>query len=312
MNPTMNTSSTKPATMSDYRQRLLTVLLFIQQNLDEELPLESLARVAHFSPYHFHRIFRGMMGETVCEHIRRLRLERAAMHLVQTRRSVTRLAFEAGFESHEAFTRAFRAMFGMSPSDYRRQRREIVFGRAPSNVHFQREHRRFIFQIDKRGTRAMKQRTVEIAKMPPMRVAFVRHTGPYQECKAAWEKLCQWAGPRGLLRPGARYFGLSYDDPEVTPPDKIRYDACLTVDNSVKAVGEIGVQTIGGGEFAMTTHFGPYDHLNETYAFLCGQWAPRSGRELGAAPCIEEYMNDPDSTEPADLVTDVYVPLAAK
>ena len=60
----------------------------------------------------------------------------------------------------------------------------------------------------------------------------------------------------------------------------------------------------------MTTHYGPYENLAETYAFLCGQWAPRAGRELGASPCIEEYQNDPDSTDPEDLVTDVYVRLA--
>ena len=98
---------------------MLRVLLHIQRNLDEETPLEDLARVAAFSPYHFHRIFRGMLGESVKEHIRRLRLERSAMRLKHSDTPVTMIAFEAGYESHEAFTRAFRSMRGMTPSQFR-------------------------------------------------------------------------------------------------------------------------------------------------------------------------------------------------
>src|SRR6516162_6475678 len=94
-----------------YRERILKVQLFIQRHLDEELPLDRLARVAHFSPYHFHRIFKGLVGEGVSEYVRRLRLESAAIALKTSRRGVTRIAFEAGYGTHEAFTRAFHQMF---------------------------------------------------------------------------------------------------------------------------------------------------------------------------------------------------------
>lgn len=113
--------SMKPSTLQLYKERILGVLVFIQKNLDEELPLEQYARVAHFSPYHFHRIFRGMVGESLQEHIRRLRLERAATRLKRTDRSVLEIALEAGYETHEAFTRAFRTFSGVSPSHFRRE-----------------------------------------------------------------------------------------------------------------------------------------------------------------------------------------------
>jgi len=105
----------KPKTLESYTERLLTVLVHIQNHLDEELSLDELAAVAHFSPYHFHRIFRGMVGESVREHLRRLRLERAALRLKHGSEPVTSVAFDAGYESHEAFTRAFAALFGVSP-----------------------------------------------------------------------------------------------------------------------------------------------------------------------------------------------------
>lgn len=105
----------RDSTLQDYKARMLRVLKHIQQNLDEELSLEDLAGIACFSPYHFHRIFRGMLGESTREHIRRLRLERAAVQLKRSDASVTMIAFDAGYETHEAFTRAFKAMTGIAP-----------------------------------------------------------------------------------------------------------------------------------------------------------------------------------------------------
>jgi len=77
----------------------LRVLVHIQQHLDETIELDELAHIAHFSPYHFHRIFRGMVGESLMEHVRRLRLERAAHRLKFTDTSVTNIAFDAGYET---------------------------------------------------------------------------------------------------------------------------------------------------------------------------------------------------------------------
>src|SRR5437763_8103743 len=122
-----------------YRERVLRVLVYIQNYLDEALALDELAAVAHFSPYHFHRIFRGMIGESVKEHVRRLRLERAAHRLRFTGQPVTEIAFDAGYQQHEAFTRAFRAMFEQSPKEFRKRHRVVSYGPAPSGVHYQAE-----------------------------------------------------------------------------------------------------------------------------------------------------------------------------
>jgi hypothetical protein len=89
-------------------------------------------------------------------------------------------------------------------------------------------------------------------------------------------------------------------------------DACATVGEDFTAEGEIGVQTIEGGEYAVTTHFGPYERLGETYKRFLGQWLPRSGRELRSAPCLEVYLNDPEGTDPEDLVTNIYALLESR
>jgi AraC family transcriptional regulator len=103
--------------------------------------------------------------------------------------------------------------------------------------------------------------------------------------------------------------GLCHDDPAVTPPDKIRYDACIVIKKDVAPEGDVGVQTIAGGDYAVAIHRGPYEKLGETYAELCGQWIPGQNRESAAAPAFEVYKNNPQKTKPEKLVTEVHVPL---
>lgn len=295
-----------PTTEQGYKERMLRVLVHIQRRLDDPLELVELARLAHFSPYHFHRIFRGMVGESVMEHVRRLRLERAAMRLKARDLPVTQIAFEAGYETHESFTRAFRTMFGIPPAQYRETHRIMPPPPVPSGVHFAADGAPSDFIPHRSKGAAM---DVRVEDVPPTKVVFVRHIGPYQACGEAWGRLFSWAGPRGLVGPGARLLGVCYDDPSVTPPDKLRYDACLTITRDVAPEGAVGVQEIGGGRYAVTRHRGPYEKLGETYTRLCGEWMPAAGHEARSAPCMEHYLNSPMNTAPADLLTDIYMPI---
>jgi len=185
------------------------VLAFIQQHLDEEIPLEQFAKVAHFSPYHFHRIFTGMVGESFKEHIRRFRLQRAAMRLKHTDRSVLEIALEAGYETHEAFTRVFGAMYGCSPSAFRAEKGLLQKDNTFA-VHYSSGEGLKDIEL-KTGGQTM---DVEIKCLEPIRVAFVRHVGPYNKAGKAWEKLCTKLGAPSLLGGDTQFIGVCYDDPE--------------------------------------------------------------------------------------------------
>jgi len=264
------------------------VLVHIQKHLDQPMPLERLAEVASFSPWHFHRIFRGMVGESVKEHVRRLRLERAAQQLRDSNRGVLDIAIEAGYETHESFTRAFAAMFGPPPSIFRNgavtQRASVASGGAPIDVC--------------------------IRHIPAIRVVFVRHVGPFDQVGAAWQKLMAWAGPSGLLGPEVRMLGIIQDDPEITAPEKLRYDAAMLVREGVAPSGEVGIQEVGPGEYAASVHVGPYNTLGNAYMRMCGEWLPASGRELASMPAIEFYLNSPMTAAPSELRTEICLPLA--
>jgi AraC family transcriptional regulator len=294
----------RETTQQAYKERILRVLVYIQQHLDETIDLDSLARIAHFSPFHFHRLFRGMVGESVMEHVRRLRMERAAHRLKFGDQPITRIAFEAGYETHEAFSRAFRAMFDQSPSFFREAHQAMPFRNVPSNIHFAAEGK-----VEDFRAAPDPEIRVLIESLASMRVAFTRHVGPSCQVGTAWEKLMSWAGRAGLLSGRPKILGIVHDDPDITPPQKIRYDACLVINRTVEAQGDIGLQEIPGGDYALTTHRGPYDTLSTTYARLLGQWLPSSGREPCSTPGFEVYQNSPAHTAPGDLMTDIYIPL---
>jgi AraC family transcriptional regulator len=293
-------------TLRFYKQALLGVLVHIQARLDDPLELAALAALARLSPYHFHRVFHGMVGESLMAHIRRLRLERAALQLKTGSRPVIDIALAAGYETHESFTRAFRASFGASPSAYRSRHGARVHLKSPSGVHFRAGGGLHDFRSTHPPRKTM---NITIKQLSPVRVAFLRHGGPYHEVGQTWGRLTMLLGQEGLLGPGTRFLGISHDDPEITPPDRLRYDACVTVDDAFQPAGEIGVQIIAGGAYAVATHAGPYERLSRTYRAVMGQWLPRSGFGLRMVPCFEAYLNTPENTEAADLLTDVHVPV---
>ena len=280
----------KAETGASYRERINRVLVHIQRQLDQPLALDELAGVAAFSPYHFHRIFRGMVGESVKEHVRRLRLERAAGRLRDSGDTVTDIAFDAGYQTHESFTRAFRAMFGEAPSNFRENRRDLLARAATP---------------PKRDAPLV----VRTERFGLTRLAFFRHVGPYDEVGKAWQKLYAWAGRNGLLGSGAETLGVVHDDPEITPPERLRYDAALVVNEGVRPAGEAGIEELPPGEYATTVHKGPYSTLGWTYARLCGEWLAGSGREARSSPAFEIYRNFPFNTPPEELVTEIYIPL---
>lgn len=293
-----------------YQQRISLVLRHIEQHLDSRPDLEELARIACFSPYHFHRIFSSMVGESVAAYVRRLLLERAAMQLGHSPESVTQIALGAGYDSVDAFTRAFRAHLGMLPSEYRRRQGHLVAARK-------RDMTRPLFYHEMPHLPPME---VRIEKFTPRLVAAVRHTGSYDQSGPAWEWLCGALAAQGLLSGASIAFGVSYDNPDITAPEKCRMDACVSLPTGLEADNEqlhrllqheelflrhIGVEQ----EYAVLRIKGAYSLLHPAYRSLFGMWFPQSGREPYNDPGFEIYWNSPQTTPDTDLLTEICIPL---
>lgn len=302
----------KQETQSFYETAVRRAVRRIVSGVDSALELEQLAREAALSPLYFHRVFRGMVGETPLQLHRRLRLERAAWTLLHETLPVTRIAFEAGYESHEAFTRVFRAHYGCSPSEFRAMGRSAsgVCARspqfelaAPSGIHFNQTHDLTVLQ----GETSMQ---VEIVDRPELRVATVIHRGPYHRISEAFARLGSLAGPAGLIRERPTMLAVYYDDPEITPEADLRSDAGLVVPNDAQLPEGLTETRLAAGRYARALHIGPYENLGDTWSRFMGQWLPQSGHRLGAGASYEIYHNTPADTPPDQLRTELYLPLA--
>jgi AraC family transcriptional regulator len=279
------------STLADYERRILRAQKLLEERLDDVIAPAELAKAAHFSLHHFHRVFRAQVGETVMQHVRRLRLERAARRLRASDEHILPLALEAGYDSHEAFTRAFIERFGVPPSEFRD---------APS-----------VRLAEWERTRDEKRKAeVTVQEVPAVRVAFMRHRGGYKAIDAFWRKMFEWAARRGLLNQPAPLYGICPDDPDVTAEEHLRFDACVVVDSDFVPDDVVGVTEIPAGMYAVGLHIGPYDRLAETYLDVIGRWFPTSGYELAPAAVIEHYLNDPSTAAPGDLRTEVRVKIA--
>lgn len=286
----------KKDTISDYQQRIIRVLIYVERHLDQPLGLEDLARASAFSPYHFHRIFRAFVGEPLYAYIKRLRLEKAALNVRSTQQAITDVSFQAGYETPAAFSKAFRERFGVTPSGFRQNN----WKKAAENGN------------GGNGSFAILEETMkpEIRFVEDQKVLFVRRTGPYDVAAAeAWKTLMRHAFWRMLFNRDTKIIGISHDDPEVTEQSKLRYDACMTVKGDVKPKGELGVQTLPGGKYAVFLHKGPYDQIDATYDQIFSAWLPQSPFKLRDTPCYEMYLKDPRRTKPENLETQIYVPI---
>jgi AraC family transcriptional regulator len=280
-------------------------LTHIQGNLDGALDLEELAQVACFSSFHFHRIFAAMTGETIADHVRRLRLERGAVELRSGAKQVIQVALDAGYEAHEAFTRAFKAAYGVSPSEFRRATGPIATLAAPSGVHFRPGAPPATFHTNHITTKVMK---VITRKIKPMRVAYLRHVGPYENAgKTGVDLMARLSADKQIHKRSA-FIGIGHDDPSVTPASKLRHDACFTVDKGYEPKEPVGLQTIDGGDYAVAKNC-PFGKIKDAFQVLYGKWLAKSSRELRAVPGFVMMVNAGDPATRAKRRFDVYMPL---
>lgn len=292
----------------EYIGRINRVIDYIRSDLTGDLRLETLARVANFSPFHFHRVFSAIVGETVNAFIRRVRMQMAASQLIYNpKKTITRIAIDCGFSSPSSFARDFRRTFGMSASQFRTGGEESVVKVREAMV---REGAEFVGTATHCIERTEMIYSVEVKEMPEFHVAYIRHVGQFNQIGEAFERLMRWAGPRGLLRfPETQMFAIYHDGPGVTPVSQLRSDACISVPQGTAVDGEVGTMTIPGGTFAVAhVEIDPVQY-GEAWDRLIGDWLPRSGYQPDDRLCYELYLNNPDEHPEKKHIVEICEPI---
>lgn len=286
-----------PAARVGYVARLNSVVDYIDTHLGEPLNFRALATVAHLSPWHFHRLFHAMMGESVAERVRRRRLEVAARLLVATPPvPVHAVALDTGFGSAAVFTRTFKLHFGVTPTAWRQgAHRTWIEGHRKQMHVIQRSLRKSHPMSDETaaGDCSIVDMKVDLKRLPAWRVAYLRHVGPYGSpgIERMWERFKGWALHNGLQE-GGLFVGVSHDSADIAMPAVCRYDACVTVDTMFRPRQDVGVQETPGGLHACTRFLGSSHDIYEAWLRFYSQWLPDSGYQPDDKPCIEVYGAD--------------------
>ncbi len=294
-----------------FEQRMLRVLRYVQDHLDENHSTASLAEIACLSRFHFHRLFRAVMGETLKEHVRRLRLERAAQSL-RGGASVTEAAFAACYGSVEAFTRAFRHAYHVPPSSFIARPGIPWAIRGACSIHYGDEPWKTSGFLHIPEVMTMDFRT---ETLPAMSYAALRHIGPYQDLYVAFNQLFEWIGENPEKVDPSYMLSLYWNSPENTPEDKLQTDCCVGLCKVPEGwVGDPdkGLTRLDMPErkYAVYRHVGPYEELSAVWSRVMRESVAAGDVALADAPPFDRYVNSPADTPKEKLITDIYLPLA--
>lgn len=276
--------------------RFNRVFDYIDKHLDEVLTVELLSQVANFSRFHFHRQFSEYTGISIFRYIQLLRLKRASYRLVFNKlEKITDIAFDAGFENPESFSRAFKNTFGQTPSAFR------------NNPEWKPWSERYRFPTRERKSNM----EVKIVNFENILVAVLEHRGAPALINNSVEIFIEWRKKSGLSPvKSSKTFGIVYDNPNTTDPEQFRFDIAGSVLKDIPENPQrVVTKMIPGGRCAVVRHFGSHDRIGSCAYYLYRDWLPESGEELRDFPLYFHYLNLLPETPEHELMTDIYLPL---
>ncbi|WP_226648575.1 AraC family transcriptional regulator [Microbulbifer variabilis] len=286
--------------MMRYRERFAQVLHYIEVNLDSDLDIDKLCQYASLSKYHFHRQCSAFFGMPVTALVRLLRLKRAAYQLAYRNKKVVDIALENGYDSHEAFTRAFKKLFGKSPSEFRRS----------PNWEIWHKHYEPIMMLRSQLMESSASYQVDIIEFPETQLAVMEHRGAAHLLGTTIRQFIQWRKAQGLSPNNSRTFNLVYDDPATTPPDQYRFDVCCTVKTSTDTNAEnIVNKVIPAGKCAVIRHRGSDDSIGTAVRYLYFQWLDSSDFTLREFPMFFERVKFLPEVSESEMITDIFLPI---
>jgi AraC family transcriptional regulator len=310
---------------NEYRSRLNRTIDYIQNHYDEELNLTKLAEVACFSKFHFHRIFRAMVGETLNDFVQRIRLEKSVQMLItDLNKSITDIALDCGFSSSQNFAKLFKAHYGVTPSIVRKElnwndwiiKMRNLKRKNKDNLQlveaylYDYYHNKRQLPVDKIVDKQCVLQ-VKTENLPDLYVAYIRCRGPYNYKTIApvFKQLLQWANPRGLIENGSMVLGVIWNYAMITPEDKLIYDACITVPESIKADRWVDIQVLPGGKFAIHHCEIETNRDEEAWLGLVLNWLASSDYQPDDRPLYQIYYNDPDTHPLKHQILDLCLPI---
>lgn len=297
-------------THQDYAYRLNLVFNYIDEHYQQNLNLESLAEIASFSPYHFHRIFKFITKETINNFIVRKRLEKSVADLIHKKLPITETAYKNGFDSVAAYSKSFKKYYGLSPRNfiknhpYKYQKISI----KDSNIGQINENReQYLCLIEDLKNWIKMNSQIEIKKLDKMDLAFINCIGSH-ELGNSYQKLMAWASQNQLLNKETKMLTIIHDSFKITPANKVRMSACIVLNKAMNLMGEINHKTIEPGKYIVGSFVIALEEFEKAWTSLF-IWMNENKHTKSNRDPLEIYYNDYTQHPEKKCIVDLCIPI---
>ncbi|OTA20321.1 RobA [Xenorhabdus beddingii] len=287
--------------MTTIKQRLNALLHYINDNIDTPMSGENLSRIAACSKYHFHRLFSANYGIGVAAYIRQLRLKKAVYDLAYSDISVMDIALTCGYESSEAFSRAFKGSVGQSPTEFRKNPDWSIW-----------YHQHQIINNIRTQVMYEKQPHIEvgIVNFPETFVAVMEHKGSPSNMGNTIRAFKAWRISNKLSTERYKTFNLVYADPTKVEADEYKFDLCVEVSSTFEVNHPcMTKKTIPSGKCAYLRHTGSDEEISSLVNYLYKIWLSENNQEIRDFPLFFERVKLFPTVPETEAVTDIYLPL---
>ena len=292
--------------------RLNTAITFIEANLSEKLTLEIVAEKAHFSPFHFHRLFKIIVDETVNNFINRKRIEKAAAYLLhQKEKNITEIAENLGFSNLSSFSKSFKKFYGISPNKFKEESPDkyskiskIQSKIGKVTITFEQ----YICNINNALNWLKMKTNPEIKKVPRLDLATISHKGKMEAIGSVYNKLVKWATPKGLINEQTRMVTIYHDSPKITDPNNLRMSACIVLNDPIELDGEVNLRILSPTKCIVSrleiTPFEFQQAWESSFAFMI-----ENGYKKSEIDPFEIYYNNAAEHPENKFIVDLCIPI---
>ncbi len=282
--------------------RISKVMKHLESYPDEPLNVESISKIACYSPYHFHRTFTENTDISIGVYRRLIKMRHASYQLAfRDKLSITSIAYDAGYENLESFSRAFKKVFNQSPSHFRNDPNWEIWHETFSPLTNVKDKFMPLDQSDYK---------VEITNFPETKIAELIHNGDPSTIMASVQKFIQWRKAEKLSPKTSETYNILYDDPLLTAPKDYRFGIAASTPKDIdKNTSRITNNTIPAGRCAKLRHIGRDDNIGESCSYLFEHWLSKSGEKLRDFPMFFHRVTLFPEVPENEMITDIYLPI---
>ncbi len=291
-------------TNSTYLKRIHTAIDYIENNLDKVLSLDTISKKAFYSPFHFHRLFKLITGETLNEFINRKRVEKiAAILLVGTSETINEMAYRYGFSSGNAFSRAFKNFYGVPPSMFKSEKNISKIGVDQAAIE------KYICRIDNSLNWIKMNGNIALKKLKEIPLVGLSHMGDLDKIGESYHKLGTWMASKNLMdAPNVKAITLYHDNPRVTDFSKVRWSTCFTANKNTPIEAPIQRIIIEKGYYAVGRFVIPANDFRQAWDSMC-LWVLENDYEFKDGHYFEVYHNDHTNHPERKFIVDICIPV---